>query len=312
MATLGPFLISASLTALLAYGLLRWAPRWGLLDEPTPRTRKAHPWSVPVGGPALVLGVLAGAAPFLLASEWGRGWIAGSALVALVGTWDDRRALSPWVKLAGQLGAALIPVALGPFLIPALSLFGWEMPLGALAIPVTLLWVVGITNALNLIDGLDGLACGQALVAALALAGLSAQTGSGAALALSFALLGGSLAFLAFNRHPARLFLGDGGSYFLGFTLALLSVSALLGPDSQGRGVPLLVPIAILGYPIADTLWAIVRRLRAGRSIFQPDAEHLHHGIREALGDERKAVWALYGLFFLLAALGMAIGASER
>lgn len=310
MATPAPFLISASLTALLAYGCLRWAPRWGLVDEPDPR--KPHARTVPIGGPALVLGVLAGSLPFLGASPWGLSWIVGGALVAAVGTWDDRRGLSPWVKLLGQLGAALISVASGSVLIPSLDLIGWEIPLGALAVPLTLLWVVGVTNALNLIDGLDGLALGQSLVAALALAALSAQTGDDAALALSFALLGGALAFLAFNRHPARLFLGDGGSYFLGFTLALLALIAPSGPGPEGRGagVPLLVPMALLGYPIADTLWAIIRRLRARRSIFQADTEHVHHRMLALLGDECKAVWAFYGLFLLLAALGMALWAS--
>ncbi len=308
MATLGPFLISASLTALLAYGLLRWAPRWGLVDEPTPR--KAHPRSVPIGGPALVLGVLAGSVPFLLTSGWGGSWAVGALLVALLGTLDDRRrsGLSPRIKLLGQLGAALLPLAFGPLLVASLDVFGWEVPLGALAIPFTLLWIVGITNAINLIDGLDGLACGQALIAALALAGLSVQTGNEAALTLSFALLGGTFAFLAFNRPPAKLFLGDGGSYFLGFTLAVLSLQATL--PTHGGGVALLVPAALLGYPIADTLWAILRRLRAGRSIFRADTEHFHHRVRDAMRDERRSVWAFYGLFLLLAALATALRTS--
>ena len=307
MATLGPFLISASLTALLAYGLLRWAPRLGLVDVPTPR--KAHARTVPIGGLALVVGVLGGSVPFLtaLGSEWGWSWVIGSLFMAFMGTLDDRhhRGLSAWAKLAGQLGAALIPIAFGSFLIASLDLFGWEVSLGVLAVPFTLLWIVGITNALNLIDGLDGLACGQAFIAALALAGLSAQAGGDAALVLSSALLGGAFAFLVFNRYPAKLFLGDGGSYFLGFTLALLSVTAI--SDPREGSVPLLVSIVLLGYPIADTLWAIVRRLRAGRSIFQPDAEHFHHRIRDAMRDERKAVWAFYGFFLLLAALAIAL-----
>ncbi len=313
-----PFVLALVVTLALARGLLRWAPRLGLLDAPT--ARKPHARAVPVGGPALALGVLAGwgaSAPWT--REWAlAGWLLGALVVAVVGLVDDRRALPPTTKLLGHVVAALIPVASG-HVVRGVALGDLVVPLGPLAAPLTLLWVVGVTNALNLADGLDGLACGLALVVALASAALSAQTGHADALTLAWALAGAALGFLALNAPPARLFLGDSGSYFLGFLLAGLTLTAPtppsgpgLDPDLDLDGVPLLVPLALLGYPLADTLWAIARRLKAGRSIFEPDDQHLHHELRRALGDESKAVWALWGLTMLLAALALSAAGSRR
>jgi UDP-GlcNAc:undecaprenyl-phosphate GlcNAc-1-phosphate transferase len=234
------------------------------------------------------------------------GWLLGALLVALIGLLDDRRELRPGVKLLGQTVAAFLPL-LGGNVVYSIELGGATLPLGLLAAPFTLLWIVGVTNALNLTDGLDGLASGLSAIVALACIALSAQTGNGEALSLALALLGSTLGFLALNSPPARLFLGDGGSYFLGFLLAGLVLAAVQPRWGAFEGMPWVVPIALLGYPLADTLWAVIRRLRAGRSIFEPDDQHLHHGLWRALEDERKAVWALWGLTMLLAALALAL-----
>jgi len=118
--------------------------------------------------------------------------------------------------------------------------------------------------------------------------------------------------FLRFNAHPARLFLGDGGSYFLGFTLAWLTVGTLSPEVRNLHSVPILVPAALLAYPIADTLWAIVRRARAGRPIFAPDLEHVHHRLRERFGDVRRTVRLFYGLFLGSATLALLLWTLAR
>lgn len=307
---IGAAIVGAGLTLLLSVVMLRWAPRLGLTDAPG--GRKPHTARTPVGGAAVVLGSVAGALVFIAPAPEIVGWLLGALLLALMGTIDDLRGLRPHVKLAGQLTAALFPVIMGDFVISSVELFGVVIYLGPFAVPLTLLWLVGITNGVNLIDGLDGLACGATLVTAGVSALLAAQTGNGEVLALSLALLGAVAAFLRFNSHPARLFLGDGGSYFLGFTLAWLAVGALSSDVTELRSVPALVPIALLGYPIVDTLWAIVRRARAGRPIFEADTEHLHHRLWERLGDVRRAVRLFYGLFLGSAALALLLWALAR
>lgn len=297
-------IISAIVTYLLAWGMFRWAHQLGLVDWPS--ERKPHAKETPVGGLALVLGSLAGFLPLAvpLSSEL-LGWLLGALGVALLGLMDDRRELSASSKLLGQSLATLFPILLGGLILHSVCLFGIEVDLGLLAVPFTFLWLLGITNAFNLMDGLDGLAIGATIILAATSAVLSSQTGNGSALALSLAILGGAIVFLRFNIYPARLFLGNGGSYFLGFTIALLTISALQREWGPSERVPLLVPIVLLGYPLADTLWAIIRRLRAGRSIFKADREHLHHQLLKKDWGYRRTVWVLYGLFTVLAALGL-------
>ncbi len=297
-------IISAIVTYLLAWGMLRWAPRLGLVDWPS--ERKPHARETPIGGMALVLGSLAGFLPLAVPLSLDLlGWLLGALGVAFLGLMDDRRELSASSKLLGQSLAALFPILLGGFILHSVCLFGIEVDLGLLAVPFTFLWLLGITNAFNLMDGLDGLAIGATIILAATSAVLSSQMGNGSALALSLALLGGAIVFLRFNIYPARLFLGDSGSYFLGFTVALLTISALQREWGPSERVPLLVPMVLLGYPLADTFWAIIRRLRAGRSIFKADREHLHHQLLRRDWGYRRTVWVLYGFFTVLAVLGL-------
>jgi len=295
MEILGPLILSYALTHLLALGLLRLAPRLGFVAA----------CGTPIGGAALVLGSLAGFLPFVPSSGGLWGWLIGALAVALLGTIDDRRGLSAEIKLIVQALSALFPLLLAGFIIRSFDLFGVGIELGAFAVPFTLLWIVGVTNALNLVDGLDGLAAGLVVIIAAAIAILSAGSSNREALALSLALLGAALAFLRFNAHPARLFLGDGGSYFLGFVLSILTVAALGGGWRPVERVPFLIVVVLLGYPIADTFWAIIRRVHAGRSIFTADREHIHHQLLRRSWGYRRTVWLLYGFFALLAALGL-------
>lgn len=294
--------ISVGVTYLLAWAMLHWAPKLGLTDLPT--ERKPHGKETPIGGPALMLGSLVGFLLFAPLSSELWSWLVGALGVALLGLIDDHRELSARIKLLGQTLATLSPVLWGGLIIHSIHLWGMTIHLGVLAGPFTFLWILGVTNAFNLIDGLDGLAAGAVAILAVSSAILSSQAGNEAALLLSLALLGASTTFLCFNTHPARLFLGDGGSYFLGFTVALLTVASLKAEWGPTEDVPLLVPVVMMGYPLADMLWAIVRRIRAGRSIFEADREHLHHQWLKAGWGYRRAVWMLYGLFLALALLG--------
>lgn len=293
--------IALPLTVGLAGRFSHWAPRWGLVDASD--RRKAHHGDVPIGGLAVVMGSLAALVPLMVMEApvllW---WIGGAVAVATVGLIDDRQALPPLAKLAVQLGAAVVALQGGPN-VTAIDVLGWTIHLGALGEIVLIVWIVGLTNAFNLADGLDGLACGAAVVLGLAMAIMSAVSGDFGMLAFAAALGGTGLGFLAFNHHPARLFLGDGGSYFLGFLLALGTLRAT--QTDGASNMPLGVLALLWGYPIADTLWAIVRRIKGKRPIFSPDRAHLHHRLLNVVGRYRVTVWILHGLFIVLAGLAV-------
>jgi UDP-GlcNAc:undecaprenyl-phosphate GlcNAc-1-phosphate transferase len=293
--------LSIVITFLLAQGMLRWAPRWGLMDAPG--ERKPHRVGTPLGGSALVVGSLV---PILIFAPWEPliwGWLFGALGVSLLGLWDDRWGVSPRMKLLGQILVALFPILISGFVIGSINVFGMSLELGIFAIPFTLFWIAGITNALNLIDGLDGLAVGATLAACAAIAALSIHSGNNLSLLFAATLFGGAASFLSFNHHPAKLFLGDGGSYYIGFTLALISTTSLQAKAAPLQEVPLLIPVLLLFYPILDTLWAIVRRTQAKKSIFQADQEHLHHQLFKSGWGYLKTIWFFYGLFALLAIL---------
>lgn len=299
--------IALPLTVVLADRLRIWAPTVGLVDAPD--RRKPHRGDVPVGGLAVIVGSVAALIPLLIQTPSLGWWMAGALLVSVVGLVDDRCSLSPLVKLGAHAIAAVLALQYG-LGVRAVEIFGWEVQLGIMADLFVGMWIVGVTNAFNLTDGLDGLACGAAVVLALASGVMSAVSGDGQALAIGCALGGSALGFLRFNRHPARLFLGDGGSYFLGFLLALATLRAV--DPAASAPLPMDALAIIWGYPIVDTLWAVVRRIKEKRPILSPDRAHLHHRLLSASGRYRASVWTLYGGFVLLAVVGVAVWALGR
>ncbi|MFP4588515.1 MAG: glycosyltransferase family 4 protein [Candidatus Bipolaricaulota bacterium] len=271
---------------LLSLALRRLSPRLGLVDKPN--QRKIHASSQSIGGLAPVGG-------FLATYFWGGtpsfAFAIGLVIVTLTGLVDDIRGLGAWSKLVLQVLAALPLVMLME--LPSTS-FGPEFLLEGKANLIFLVfWIVGITNAYNLIDGLDGLAGGIALItAAAALMGTQPATSN---LALA-GLIGAILAFLLFNSYPAQLFLGDGGAYFLGFTLAFLTVYSLQTPAGKSAAEWSLIAGGLLvGIPILDTTWAIARRVYQSKGVFQSDSNHIHHRLLEGMG-HRKSVFVLYVL----------------
>lgn len=277
------------------------APRLGLLDFPDD-AHKAHGRTVAIGGWAL-----AGALLPILALTPELWKLAVGSLVALgTGLLDDRFGLSPKAKLFGQLLCALVAVFVAGWTIQSMKLFEFKLGLGWLAIPFTLFWIVGAINAFNLIDGLDGLATGSAAIICGATALIAHQSGNGDMLALSGGFVGILLGFLVFNWAPARVFLGDGGTHFVGYWLAVLSVQATQSRLSPA-GVPILVSILLLGLPIFDTAWAILRRVRQKRSILQADRGHLHHRMVAWGLSERMTVFLLYGVVAVLCAMAVIV-----
>lgn len=283
----------------------RWAFKCGALDRPDPR--KVHDRVMPrLGGLAVYTGFVVAV---LLTRELTiqvAGLIAGGTLIVLLGILDDTRGVSPRFKLAGQVLAALAIMPFGlkvEFLTNPLS--DEMIALGWLAVPVTVLWLVSVTNAVNLIDGLDGLAGGTSCIAALTLAGVvwidvranGGTPGQWDALALALILAASALGFLRYNFYPARIFLGDSGSMFLGFSLAALSV---MGMAKSATFISIFVPIVILGIPILDTFFAIIRRYTEHRPIFSPDREHLHHRLVELGLSHRQAVLCIYAVSLVL------------
>ena len=282
--------LAGVISFLLTPVLCRVAPRIGAVDKPD--ARKIHHTLMPrLGGVAIYAGFLT--AYWLLGFQEARylGLLLGGTFILLVGLVDDIRNISPRLKLAGQIVAAAILVASGVRVEFLTNPFDGLLILGKLAVPVTIFWIVGVTNALNLADGLDGLAAGTSFIAAVTIAVVAWFNGETGVALLSLALAAGVLGFLPFNFHPARIFMGDSGSMFLGFNLAAL---ATIGLTKSATVVSLFVPVVILGLPILDTTLAIIRRFLNHQPIFAPDKSHLHHRLLAQGLTQRQAVGIIY------------------
>ena len=304
-------LLSGIAAACISFALtpvVRWISfRVGAVDHPDPR--KIHTQPMPrLGGVAVVVA----AGTLLTARYYGLGrvqpWTPPELYVGLafgllpilaVSIWDDIRAVPPLPKMLAQTLGAAIAISWGVVLQPTIHLLGYTVPLGAFAIPLSFIWLVGVTNAFNIVDGLDGLSAGLGLISSASLTAvflLSGETDTaGATLILAGALVG----FLPHNIHPARIFLGDNGATAIGFALACF---ALRGGATLSAGFAALLPVFVLGLPIADTLISIVRRMlgrfrtTAGAGVLEADRDHIHHRLL-ALGiDHRHAVFLLYGV----------------
>lgn len=269
------------------------AIRVGALDRPV--SRSVHTKPIPfLGGVAIFIA-------FLLATLYAssldglrnvHGILLGGFFILIFGIVDDYKALTPKVKLVGQVVAAVILLGFGVRIDYITNPFGGLIWLGVWGIPFTILWVVTVINVINLIDGLDGLAAGIASIASLTLLVSAIQNGqSASAIALAAALAGSTLGFLPYNFNPAKIFMGDAGSMFLGFALAAISIEGSL---KSPTAVALAVPVLALGLPILDTALAVIRRVRRGIPIGCADKEHLHHRLLQMGLSQREAVWVMY------------------
>jgi UDP-GlcNAc:undecaprenyl-phosphate GlcNAc-1-phosphate transferase len=295
-----PFLLAMVITMAWMPVFGRFAAKWRIIDHPG--ARKMHSAPIPrIGGVAMAIGVLAAAWIVVPLEAADRYFLIGAGVIALFGALDDRFDLNYRIKLIGQLLAAAIVVLGGDIQIHALTLDDRVLLPEWMSIPLTLFFLVGITNAINLADGLDGLAGGTTFLSLCALAMLAFSSGqvSSAALALTFA--GAVLGFLRFNTFPASVFMGDAGSQLLGFAVGVLSLRA----TQSGTGVlSAATPILLLALPILDTLSVMVQRISEGRSPFSADKNHIHHKLLALGFDHHEAVMVIYAIqadLFLLA-----------
>ncbi|HEV2386501.1 MAG TPA: MraY family glycosyltransferase [Candidatus Acidoferrales bacterium] len=227
-----------------------------------------------------------------------------AALIFFLGLYDDFRTLGPYAKFGGQVLAACLLYLDGMGIHRSTLLFGGGNLSAALGLPLTILWVLLITNAFNLIDGLDGLAAGAALFSTIVLLVLSLLRGNSFVAFLALVLAGAIVGFLRFNFHPATIFLGDSGSLFIGFVLSAL---ALEGSQKASTMVAVAIPVVCFGLPILDVAMAIVRRFLSGKPLFVGDSEHIHHRLLKRGFSQRHAVLVLYGVSALFGLLSLAL-----
>lgn len=309
---MGSLLISLFIAALttaaatpLVIGL---APRIGAVDIPCDE-RRIHKCPIPcLGGLAIYLGTLASFSRLWSWSTQLTGIVIGGSLMLVLGIVDDIRNLTPVAKLLGQITCALAVFYFNVHIRGMMNLLPVgpryiEFPLW-LSLALSVFWIVAITNTINLIDGLDGLAAGIVCIACLSIAYTSYSNGRTETASIALSVAGATLGFLAFNFYPARIFMGDGGSMFLGFMMASIS---LMG-DTPTKGTTLfatVIPVIILALPIFDTLFAIARRMINRRPIMQADRGHLHHRIMAMGFGQRRTVLALYCISSLMGIAGI-------
>jgi UDP-GlcNAc:undecaprenyl-phosphate GlcNAc-1-phosphate transferase len=289
-------LLTAALVALISTPVVRsLAFRVGAVDVPKDN-RRMHNHPIPrMGGLAIFFGFILSVLIFVPLTSELRGMLLGGVVIVILGILDDIFALPALPKFFVQIGAALIAVLHGnrieflsnPNIFSSESY--WE--LGWLAIPITVLWIVGITNAVNLIDGLDGLACGVSTISSMTLLVIALVMEEPDVALLMGALSGACIGFLPYNLNPAKIFMGDTGSTFLGFVLAAVSIQGLFKFYTI---ISFAVPFLMLGLPIFDTCFAILRRVSHGQSPMAPDRGHIHHRLIDMGFTQKQAVAVLY------------------
>lgn len=296
------FILIFSIALVIAIGsipiLKRIAVRWQFTDKPD--IRKIHTKPVPLlGGIAIYLGCVIALLlfdrfyiPQLISI------LIGATFVSFLGLWDDRRSLRPFLKLAGQCLAASIPVLSG------IQVHFLHHPL--LNLIVSFLWIIGITNAMNLLDNMDGLSGGVAMVTSIFFFLLAVTNGQYLVAGLTAALMGACIGFLYYNLNPANIFMGDAGSLFIGFMISMVGIK--LRFPNNADFITWMIPVIVLGVPIFDTILVVVSRLRRGLNPFtNPGKDHLSHRLVAMGATRREAVLILYLVCCGLGVIGMFI-----
>ena len=298
---LASLLVSAVVALITTPIVKSLAFRIGAVDIPRDG-RRMHDHPIPrMGGLAIFFGFMLSVLIFLPLTRPLRGMLLGGVIIVVLGIFDDIYALPAKPKLLVQIIAALVAVLMGNRIV-ALSNFNifsddLFLELGWLSYPITILWIVGITNAVNLIDGLDGLACGVSTISSMTLLVIALMVAEPDVAILTAALAGACLGFLPYNINPAKIFMGDTGSTFLGFILAVVSVQGLFKFYTI---ISFAAPFLMLGLPIFDTCFAILRRLAKGQSPMSPDRGHIHHRLIDMGFSQKQAVAMLYVISAIL------------
>lgn len=292
-------------TFFLTFPIRKLAIKLEIID--LPNYRKIHKQPTPrLGGLAIFFGALLGALYLQPQHIHLQAIFLGAIVIVITGMLDDKYDIRPIVKLAGQLTAASFLISSGLIIERVTLPFIGMVELGFFSVLITVLWVVGITNAINLIDGLDGLATGVSTIALLSMFVMALIDMQIIAAYLSIVLIGANLGFLYHNFYPAKIYMGDTGSNFLGYMIAVIS---MLGLFKNVALFSFVIPIIILAIPIFDTLFAIIRRAYNKEKIMMPDNKHIHYQLLRAGYNHRQAVLIMYAFSFVFG--GMAIIFSE-
>lgn len=295
-------LVLAALVSLAATPMVKvMSVKMGAVDVPRDN-RRMHDHPIPrMGGLAIFFGFLFAMLLFVPLDTAKKGMLLGAVIIVILGIFDDINALPAKLKFAVQIVAALIAVLAGnqinvlsnPNIFSANPV--WQ--LGWLAYPVTVIWIVAITNAVNLIDGLDGLACGVSTISAMTMLVIALLVSELDVAVMMAALAGACMGFLPYNFNPAKIFMGDTGSTFLGFIMATVSINGMF---KQYTIISFVVPFLMLGLPIFDVCFAVVRRVSHGQSPMQPDRGHVHHRLIDMGFSQKQAVGVLYVISAIL------------
>ena len=319
------YVLAFGLAMALAAGVTplirRFALRRGIIDRPS-EPRKIHTKPVAyLGGAAIFFGFLVTLAVFVPPSRQVVALVLGCGILVAVGVIDDMRGLSPWTKLAWQFVAAGVALSGGIGITSVTSPFGgvidltygrFDVDLGSINFHITpignavsLIWMVGLANTINFLDGLDGLACGVSGIAAfiMFLLAVGPNVNQPVVALIAIILAGAAFGFLPYNFYPARIFMGDSGAYFLGLTLAMLAIYS---------GAKLATAALVLGFPIVDAVWAATRRIAKRSSPFRADKKHFHHLLLDVGLTQRQAVLVLYGVAIAFGTCALFVGSFAK
>jgi len=313
---LWPLLVALAVCAVMAPLAIRLSRRTGIVAVPGGRHAHATPTPL-LGGLAMFVGFAVAVLIFVPSSTTRTGVLVVSGLAAWLLIADDRWSVSPGLKFAFQLLVALVAVVVFGFVVtffglPTLGGHTHLVQLGWFAIPVSLLWLLGMQNTVNFLDGVDGLAAGVVAIVAMTLLITAAGTQASEspdAVKLSGALAGTCAGFLLFNFHPAKIFMGDSGSHFLGVAIGVISI---LSVAKVNVAFALAVPALALALPIADTGWAIIRRRRGHISVARPDLQHLHHRLQAFGLNPRQTCYVFYAATALTGTVGLMLFGHRR
>mgnify|MGYP000226713945 CR=1 FL=1 len=302
-----PFTVAVMISLIATPLVRKLAYKVNAIDIPKDN-RRVHKKPMPLmGGLAIYLGVVITSLIFLPLDKALISVIVGGTLILISGIIDDIKGLSPRSKLIFQIAAAIVLI-LGDVKIDVITnpfgTTGSVIALNGLSIPLTIFWVVGVTNTVNLIDGLDGLAAGVSTIASLSFMFVAREFNYVPIMIISAIVAGSCLGFLPYNFNPAKIFMGDTGALFLGFILAAISIEGVMKSVAT---IAVIVPIIILGLPIFDTTFAIFRRLLNGKSIAEADKGHLHHRLLQRGYSQRKTVLILYTISFVFGLVAILI-----
>lgn len=291
-----PFILAAIISLISTPLIIKLAFKIDAVDIPNDN-RRVHKKPMPlIGGLAIALGVFIGILIFMPIDKTTISILLGGSVILIAGVIDDIKELSPRYKMLFQILAGIILIMGGvkvEFITNPFAQGSGIVYLNWLSIPITLFWVVGITNTLNFIDGLDGLSAGVAMISSLSLMIVASRFGYTTVVILAALVAGACLGFLPFNFNPAKIFMGDTGAMFLGFMLAAISIEGVM---KSVAAIAVIAPIIILGVPIFDTTFAIFRRLLNGKSVSTADKGHLHHRLLNKGFSQKKSVLILYAM----------------